>query len=69
MISKNIKFGFILVIEFLLSAFSIKEFKRFLNDNRGGLVLSFDDIELPDKDWLEYRMLNADESVKSINQS
>ena len=43
------------------------EFKKFLNDNRGGLVLSFDDIEFPDKDWLEFKLLKVDKNVKSIN--
>lgn len=39
---------------------------RCLNDNRGGLVLSFDGFNIPDKDFLEYRLLKIDKSVKSI---
>lgn len=46
--------------------FSKKEFERFLNDNSGGLVLSFDGFNFPDKDFLEYKILKADKSVKSI---
>ena len=55
------------IIAFLASAFSVDEFKKFLNDNRGGLILSFDDIEFPDKDWIEYKLLKIDKTVKSIN--
>ena len=55
------------IIAFLASVFSVDEFKKFLNDNRGGLILSFDDVEFPDKDWLEYKLLKADKTVKSID--
>jgi len=55
------------IIAFLASAFSVDEFKKFLNDNRGGLILSFDDVEFPDKDWLEYKLLKSDKTVKSID--
>lgn len=29
--------------------------------------MSFDDVEFPDKDWWEYKLLKADKTVKSIN--
>ena len=54
-------------MEFILSAFSLDEFKRFLNDNRGGLVLSFDNLDLPDKEWIEYKQLKVDDSAGSVN--
>lgn len=63
----NIKIDLLMVLEFVLSAFSLSEFKRFHHDNRGGLVLSFDDIKFPDKDWVEYKHLKVDKSVKSVN--
>lgn len=67
MILKNIKINFLFVMEFILSAFSLDEFKRFLNDNHGGLVLSFDNVDLPDKEWIEYKQLKADDSAGSVN--
>ena len=67
MIFENIKYGYLLLLDFLCDAFSFKEFKKCLNDNCGGLVFSFDNINLPDKDWLEYKRLKVVKSVKSIN--
>ena len=67
MILKNIKINFLFVMEFILSAFSLDEFKRFLNDNHGGLVLSFDNLDLPDKEWIEYKQLKVDDSAGSVN--
>ena len=64
---KNFELILLWIIAFLASAFSMDEFRKFLNDNRGGLVLSFEDIEFPDKDWLEYKLLKVDKTVKSIN--
>lgn len=63
----NIIIDLLLVSEFVLSAFSLSEFKRFHHDNRGGLVLSVDDIKFPDRDWVEYKHLKVDKSVKSVN--
>jgi len=63
----NIKIDLLQILDFVLSAFSLSEFKRFHHDNRGGLVLSFDDIKFPDKDWVEYKHLKVDKSVKSVN--
>lgn len=67
MISQNLKFKFLSVIELIFSLFSINDFKQFLKDNRGGLVLTLDGINLPDKEYIEYKLLKADKSVKSIN--
>lgn len=58
---------FLLVIIGFLAFFSVEDFKRFLADDSGGLVLSFDGIEFPDSDWLEYKLLRVDKSVKSID--
>ena len=67
MIYKNIKYKLYYLFEFIFKAFSLNEFKRFSNDNHGGLVLTFDNINLPDKEWVEYKLLKTDNSVKSIS--
>ena len=41
---RDIEYGISLVLKFISKSFLLNEFKRFLNDNRGGLVLSFDEI-------------------------
>lgn len=64
---RDIEYGFSLAFKFFSNAFSITEFKRFLRDNRGVLVLSFDEIHIPDKGWLDYKRLEVDQSVKSIS--
>lgn len=64
---RDIEYRFSLTLKFLSNAFSLNEFKRFLKDNRGGLVLSFDEIHIPYKDWLDYKRLEVDQSVKSIS--
>lgn len=56
-----------MIISFLSSALSKESFEEFLNDNRGGLVLSFGDIDFKDTDWIEYMLLKVDKSVKPIN--
>lgn len=66
---RDIEYGISLVLKFISKSFLLNEFKRFLNDNRGGLVLSFDEIHIPDKGWLEYKRLEVDESVKSISRN
>ena len=58
---------FLMIIAFLSSALSKESFREFLNDNRGGLVLSFGDIDFKDTDWIEYKLLKVDKSVKPIN--
>ena len=64
---RDIEYRFSLMLKFLSNAFSLNEFKMFLKDNRGGLMLSFDEIHIPDKDWLDYKRLEVDQSVKSIS--
>ena len=44
---RDIEYGISLVLKFISKSFLLNEFKRFLNDNRGGLVLSFDEIHIP----------------------
>ena len=66
---RDIEYGISLVLKFISKSFLLNEFKRFLNDNRGGLVLSFDEIHIPDKGWLDYKRLEVDESVKSISRN
>ncbi|MBQ8016538.1 MAG: hypothetical protein IJ258_00370 [Methanobrevibacter sp.] len=64
---KNFELIGLWIIAFLAATFSVNEFRKFLSDNRGGLVLSFGDIDFPDMGWLEYKLLKVDKSVKSIN--
>ena len=58
---------FLIILGFFTSLFSLKDFKRFLNDNSGGLILPFGGKTYEDPEWLEYRFLKIDKSVKSIN--
>lgn len=55
---------FLAIIGFLTSLFSVDDFRRFLNDNSGGLILPFGDKVYDDEEWLEYRRLKIDYSVK-----
>lgn len=57
----------LLIIGFFVFLFSVEDFKRFFADDSGGLLLSFDGIEFPDADWLEYKLLRVDKSVGSID--
>lgn len=52
--------------QFLLSLLSLENFKEFLNDNRGGLVLPFKGSAYNDEDFLEYQRLEFDKTIKSI---
>ena len=63
----NIKKLFLVMLGFISSLFSKETFHEFLNDNRGGLVLSFGDIDYKDAEWIEYKLLRPDRSVKSVN--
>lgn len=58
---------FLVIFGFLTSLFSADDFRRFLNDNRGGLILPFGDNAYNDEEWLEYRRLKIDYSVKSVD--
>lgn len=58
---------FLVIFGFLTSLFSVDDFKRFLNDNMGGLILPFGDEVYFDEEWMEYKRLEIDESVKSVN--
>ena len=63
----NLKKLFLIIIGFFVSAFSKESFKEFSHDNHGGLVLSFADIDYKDAEWVEYKLLRPDKSVKSVN--
>ena len=63
----NLKKVILIIIGFFVSAFSKESFHDFLSDNRGGLVLSFGDTDYKDPDWIEYKLLRKDMSVKSVN--
>lgn len=56
-----------IIFELFALLFSVEDFKRFLNDDSGGVVLPFGDKIYNDEEWLEYKRLEIDESVKSIN--
>jgi hypothetical protein len=46
---------------------SLKSVRKCLDDQYGGLVLSFDKIFIEDKDWIKYNSLNVNNSLKSID--
>lgn len=57
---------FLVIFVFLTSLFSVDDFKRFLNDNMGGLILPFGDEVYFDEEWMEYKRLEIDESNQLI---
>lgn len=54
-------------MNFLSSIFSMDEFKLFLNDQKGGLILPISGPPIDDKEWIKYKFLKIDKAVKSIN--
>ena len=64
---RNVKKCYFLIDEFLVSLVSLESFKEFLNDDSGGLVLPFSCEAINDEDWLEYKRLEVDNTVKSID--
>lgn len=65
---KGIRYWIYIIVHFLSSMVSVDEFKLFLNDQRGGLVLPIDGIHSGDMDWIKYKSLKVDKSLKSINK-
>ncbi|AMD17189.1 hypothetical protein TL18_03620 [Methanobrevibacter sp. YE315] len=57
----------LIIISAFSSLLSIESFNEFLNDDGGGLVLPISGNAIDDEDWIEYKKLKVDESVKSIN--
>ena len=66
---QNLRYVIFLIIELLSSAFSVESVKACLADQRGGLILPIDGIPIEDKDWIKYKSLKKDKSLKSINSS
>ena len=66
---QNIRYIVCLIIEFLSSALTLEGVKACLIDQRGGLVLPIDGIEIEDYDWIKYKSLKKDKSLKAINYS
>ena len=65
----NVKNKFIIIFEFLSSLFSFDDFKAFMADQKGGLVLPFGGGYVEDEDWIMYKLLRVDKSLKSIDLS
>lgn len=64
---RNMRYVVFLIIEFLSSAFSLESVKACLVDQRVGLILPIDGVPIEDKDWVKYKSLKKDKSLKSIN--
>ena len=64
---QNMRYVIYLIIEFLSSALSLESVKACLADQRGGLILPIDGIEIEDRDWIKYKSLKKDKSLKPIN--
>lgn len=64
---RNIRYMVLLIMHFLSSMLSLKSVRKCLDDQYGGLVLSFDKIFIEDKDWIKYNSLNVNNSLKSID--
>lgn len=65
---QNLRYMIYLIIEFLSSALSLEGVKACLADQRGGLILPIDGIGIEDRDWIKYKSLKKDMSLKPINQ-
>ena len=65
--SVNMRYMVYLIIDFLSSALSLEGVKACLADQRGGLILPIEGIPIEDKDWIKYKSLKKDKSLKSIN--
>ena len=65
----NIKNKLILIFELLLSLFSVDDIKACLDDKKGGLVLPSCGGHVEDGDWIKYKLLKVDKSLKSINRN
>lgn len=65
----NIRNKLILIFELLLSVFSLDDIKSCLADQKGGLVLPIGGEHIEDEDWIRYKLLKVDKSLKSINLS
>lgn len=65
----NIKNKLIIILEFLSSLFSIDDFKACMADQKGGLVLPIGGGHVEDEDWIRYKLLRVDKSLKSIDLS
>lgn len=63
---QNIRYVIYLIIEFLSSTLSLDGLKACQADQRGGLILPIDGIEIEDKDWIKYKSLKKDMSLKLI---
>ena len=56
-----------LIFRFFSAAVSFEGVKVCLADQRGGLVLPIDGIAIEDTDWIKYKSLKVDKTVKPIN--
>lgn len=65
----NVKNKLFILFEFLSSLFSIDDFKACMADQKGGLVLPIGGGHVEDEDWIRYKLLKVDKSLKSIDLS
>ena len=65
----NVKNKLIIIFEFLSSLFSFDDFRACMADQKGGLVLQIGGGHVEDEDWIMYKVLRVDKSLKSIDFS
>lgn len=65
----NVKNKLIIIFEFLSSLFSFDDFRACMADQKGGLVLQIGGGHVEDEDWIRYKVLMVDKSLKSIDFS